>query len=258
LSWLNHTFFPILSGDGSQLVFGDAAGADGTSYGTMLRRTDGTPAARLGEGAPLGVSRDNQWVLSAVPLPVQLVAYPAGVGTARRLDHGEFAGITAAGFVSGDSEFVVCGNARAENVRCYLGAMAGGPLRPFYSASVRHLVVAPDGASIITDVADSGYRQVFLRDGASRPVPGLDPGDDVLRFSPDGKALWTRKSNALPVRVERVDLATGARSLLLPPFGIGRPGLVDVPGVSLADDPRTYAYIDYSAAGILFELTVKH
>jgi len=257
LSWLNHTFFPILSGDGSQLVFGDAAGVAGNSYATMLRHTDGTPAVRLGEGAPLAVSRDKQWVLSGVPLPVELVAYPTGVGTARRLDHGEFAGIIAAGFVSADTEFVVCGNARGASVRCYVGAVAGGPLRPFLSASVRSLAVAPDGASVIANVADSGYRQVFVRDGTSRPVPGLDPGDAVLRFSPDGKALWTRKPNALPVRVERVDLATGARSLLLPPFGIGRAGLVAVPGVTLADDPRTYAYIDRSAAGILFELTVK-
>ena len=257
LSWLNHTFFPILSGDGLQLVFGDAAGAAGNSYATMLRRTDGTPAVRLGEGAPLGVSRDKQWVLSAVPLPVQLVAYPTGVGTARRLDHGEFAGITAAGFVSADTQFVVCGNARGASVRCYVGAVAGGPLRPFLSASVRSLVVSPDGASVIANIADSGYRQVFVRDGTSRPVAGLDPSDAVLRFSPDGKALWTRKPNALPVRVERVDLVTGARTLLLPPFGIGRPGLVAVPGVTLADDPRTHAYIDRSAAGFLFELTLK-
>ena len=257
LSWLNHTFFPILSGDGSQLVFGDAAGAAGNSYGTMLRRTDGTPAIRLGEGAPLAVSRDKQWVLSGVPLPVQLVAYPTGVGSARRLDHGEFAGITTAAFVSADTEFVVCGNARGASIRCYVGAVAGGPLRPFLSASVRSLVVSPDGASVIANVADSGYRQVLVRDGTSRPVAGLDPGDAVLRFSPDGKALWTRKPNALPVRVERVDLATGARSLLIPPFGIGRPGLVAVPGVTLADDPRTYVYIDRSAAGYLFELTVK-
>ena len=257
LSWLSHTFFPIISGDGLQLVFGDAAGASGNSYGTMLRRTDGTPAVRLGDGAPLGVSRDKQWVLSAVPLPVQLVAYPTGVGTARRLDHGEFAGITAAGFVSADTEFVVCGNARGASVRCYLGAVAGGPLRPFLSASVRTLVVSPDGASIIANVADSGYRQVFVRDGISRPVAGLDASDALLRFSPDGKALWTRKPNALPIRVERIDLVTGARTLLLPPFGIGGPGLVAVPGVSLADDPRTYVYIDRSAAGFLFELTVK-
>jgi hypothetical protein len=258
LSWLNHTFFPILSGDGSQLVFGDAAGAAGNRYGTMLRRTDGTPAVRLGEGAPLGVSRDKQWVLSGVPLPVQLVAYPTGVGTAHRLDHGEFAGITAAAFVNADTEFVVCGNARGASIRCYVGAVAGGPLRPFLSASVRSLVVSPDGASVVANVADSGYRQVFVRDGTSRPVAGLDPGDAVLRFSPDGKALWTRKPDALPVRVERIDLASGARSPLLPPFGIGRPGLVAVAGVTLADDPRTYVYIDRSAAGYLFELTVRH
>ena len=258
LSWLNLTFFPILSGDGAQLIFGDGSNLAGDTYGTMLRRTDGSPAVRLGAGAPLGVSLDKQWVLSSIPSePVQLVAYPTGVGTSRRLDHGEFSGITAAAFVGGGNEYVVCGNAPKSAVRCYVGSAAGGALRPFLSASVRRLLVSPDGASVVVNIADSGYRRVLLRDGSSQPVPGLTADDEVLRFSPDGKELWTREPDALPVRAERVNLETGRRSALIPPFAIGRPALVSVSGVSLADDPRTYAYIDRTIADYLFELTVK-
>ena len=257
LSWLNLSFFPILSSDGSQLVFGDGSNLAGDTYGTVLRHTDGSPAVRLGDGAPLAESRDNQWVLSTVPLvPVQLVLYPTGVGTARRLDHGEFAGITAAAFV-GAADYLVCGNQRNSDIRCYRGALAGGPLRPFLAASVQSLLVAPDGGSVIVNVADSGYRQVILRDGTLRPVPGLTLADEVLRFSPDGTELWVRDPDALPVAVERVNIASGTRSRLLPPFGVCRPALVSVRGVSLADDPRTYAYIDRAQAGYLFELTVK-
>jgi hypothetical protein len=85
-------------------------------------------------------------------------------------------------------------------------------------------------------------------------VAGLTPNDIVLRFSPDGKSLWTRQVNSTPVRVEQVDLNSGARRQLLPEFAARRAGVLSVSEVSLADDPRTYAYNEREAAGYLFEL----
>ena len=57
-----------------------------------------------------------------------------------------------------------------------------------------------------------------LRDDTSQSVPGVAPKDQVLRYSPDGKYLWTRQPNLQPVRIEQVNLKTGARSALLPDF----------------------------------------
>ena len=88
-------------------------------------------------------------------------------------------------------------------------------------------------------------------------MPGLTTADDVLRFSPDGKSVWIRQRNTIPVRVERVDLPSGVRSALLPPFAFGRPGLAAIREVALGDDPRNYVYIEREFAGYLFELTTK-
>ena len=261
MSWLNLNFFPQLSGDGSLLAFGDGSNLAGVTYATMLRRTDGSSAVRLGEGAPLAISRDKRWVLSAVPTePVQLMMFPTGVGVARRLDQGQFAGITAAAFVGDGREFLVCGNEPKRPVRCLIGAVAGGPLRTFVTANARtwgNLVVSPDGLTVIVLVPDSGYRQVSVRDGSMHPVAGLTNDDDVLRFSPDGRSLWTVRENALPVRVERVELASGARSALLPPFAAVRPGLTSASAVSLADDPRNHAYIEREYTSSVFEMAQK-
>ncbi|MEO7367022.1 MAG: hypothetical protein ABIZ36_03635, partial [Gemmatimonadaceae bacterium] len=92
------------------------------------------------------------------------------------------------------------------------------------------------------------------RDGTSQGVPGLTSNDRVLRYSPDGQFLWTRQANAYPIRIEQVNLKTGARSLLITGFGARRPGVMEVREVTLADNPKTYAFTEREVVSYLFEL----
>ena len=254
LSWLDITFFPILSGDGSLLIFGDGSSVSGENYAVMLRRTDGSPAVRLGEGGDYSLSRDKQWVLSSLPsVPVKLMMYPTGAGTPRRVDNGEFAGLVAASFLGDGSRLVVCGNEPKHAVRCYVRPIAGGTFKPITPEGVSGAVASPDGESIVA-LSSEGYRQFSTSDGSSRQVPGLVPGDQVIRYSPDGRFLWTRKPKSQPVHVEQIDIATGARSALLPDFSPPRAGVFSVAYVALADDPHSYAYIEREGDSYLFEL----
>ena len=254
LSWLDVSFFPVLSADGSLLAFGDGSSVAGDHYAVMLRRTDGSAAVRLGEGAVLGMSRDKQWVMSVLPsVPVQLMLYPTGAGSSRRLDNGEFLAISAAAFLGSGGDIMVCGNEPRKGTRCYVRPVAGGTFRPFTPEGVRGVVASPDGQSIVARIGD-GYRQFSIRDGTSHSVPGLTPNDQVIRYSPDGKALWTRQTKSQPVRIQQVDLRTGVRSVLLPEFSMPRAGVLNTSEVSLADDPRTYVYMERESASYLFEL----
>jgi hypothetical protein len=254
LSWLDVTFMPILSGDGSLLVFGDGSSASGDNYAIMLRRTDGSPAVRLGEGADYSMSRDKQWVISGLPsVPPKLMMNPTGAGTPRRLDNGEFSGIIGATFLGDGSRIVACGSEPKHAVRCYVKRVAGGPFKPITPEGVGNAVASPDGEHFVAATGE-GYRQFAVADGTSQPVPGIKRADEVLRYSPDGKFLWTWHPKVQPVRVEQIDLATGSRSLLLPPFAPRRAGVTGVGYVALADDPHTYAYIEREAAGYLFQL----
>jgi serine/threonine protein kinase len=258
LSWLDISFFPLISADGTVLVFGDGSRAAGNNYATMLRRTDGSAAVRLGEGAPLALSRDKQWVLSDLPTaPMQLMLYPTGAGSARRLDNGQFASIDEAAFLDDGSRFVVCGAEPAKGVRCYEGQVGKDTFRPFTPEGVRSMIAAPDGQSIVARVGDS-YKQIQTGDGGSRDVPGLTPSDFVIRFSPDGKSVWTRPVSVSPLRIEQVDLRTGARSRLLPDFGARGAAVLSEAEVTLADDPRTYGYMQRESASYLFELKGMH
>ena len=46
----------------------------------------------------------------------------------------------------------------------------------------------------------------------------------------------------------------GARTPLIPDFSPRRPGVLNTLEVSLADDPRTYAYMEREVSNFLFEL----
>ncbi|MEP6766461.1 MAG: protein kinase, partial [Gemmatimonadaceae bacterium] len=257
LSWLDVSFLPVMSTDGSLLAFGDASNVSGENYSVMLRRTDGAPAVRIGEGSVLGMSADKQWLMSSLPsVPAKLMSYPTGAGTARQLDNGEFYAITAGAFVRNDSDIVVCGNEPKQAVRCYVRPLANGKFRPFTPEGVRGAVMSPDGQSIVA-LSEDRYRQFSVRDGTSQAVPGIVMTDRVLRYSPDGKFLWVQRWNSQPVRVEQVDLKSGTRTILLPDFSPRRPGVLNVPDVALGDNPRNFVYMERESSSYLFELKGK-
>ncbi|HYN44249.1 MAG TPA: protein kinase, partial [Thermoanaerobaculia bacterium] len=62
LSWLDWSFPTALSDDGRIVLFEEQN--LGAEYGLFLRRTDGTPPVRLGDGRALALSPDGKWVLA--------------------------------------------------------------------------------------------------------------------------------------------------------------------------------------------------
>jgi hypothetical protein len=56
LSWLDASQPRTLSSDGRLLLFTEYSGAVGNKYGVCLRKTDGSPVVRLGEGYALDLS----------------------------------------------------------------------------------------------------------------------------------------------------------------------------------------------------------
>ena len=184
--------------------------------------------------------------------------YPTGAGNSRRLDYGEFAGMSMGAFLGETGAIVVCGNEqKGIATHFYTGTTAGGPLKAFTSAAMGNLVVSPDGSFVIAQILDSGYRRITVSSDNLQTIAGLTSRDEVLRLSPDGKFLWTRQLNIQPVLVERIDVATGARGALLPPCAFPRPGLLEVRHVALADDPHNHVHIERESFSYLFELTTK-
>ncbi len=254
LSWLDNSQRPNLSPDGEFLAFGDEAADAGANYAVMVRKTDGSPAVRLGEGAVAALSADKRWVLASVPTtPQQLMLYPTGPGQPRRLDHGELESYTDARFFPDGDSLLVCGNENRHATRCYVRALGDGPLRALTPEGTTRGFISPDGRSVLSGSAD-GFSIYPVSGSPPQPVPQLKSTDVVVRWTPDGRGLWITGSNDIPLRVDRLDLATGQRTAVLSILPAARSGLIQIQSLTIADDPRVYAYLGAEYVSHIFDV----
>jgi DNA-binding winged helix-turn-helix (wHTH) protein/Tol biopolymer transport system component len=64
LSWLDGSFIRAVSADGGTLLFDEENSGGGSNAEVYTRKTDGSPAVRLGDGHALALSPDGRWALA--------------------------------------------------------------------------------------------------------------------------------------------------------------------------------------------------
>jgi serine/threonine protein kinase/WD40 repeat protein len=252
ISWLDNSSQPLLSRDGELVAFTDESE---TIYSTLIRKSDGSPAVRLGDGGPRALSNDKRWVVSnSLVVPQRLTLYPTGAGAARRIDRGELETYMRVQFFPDDKRLFLCGKEPKRAPRCYTRPVSEGTLTPVTPEGVTDGILAPDGRQLVGLSADSGQTLYSLDGSPPRVVRGILPLESVLRFSPDSRALWVSRMRELPIRVERLDLATGARSPVISVMPEHQAGLLMINVASFADDPRSHVYLVNEHLSHVFEL----
>jgi eukaryotic-like serine/threonine-protein kinase len=247
LSWLDSSILPVVSADGRSVAFTDMSG--GAQYGVMLRKTDGSPALRLGDGTAVAISRDARWVIGEiVTTPAQFWLYPAGAGDARRLNWAGLQSITSVAFFPGDTLLFVCGTPAGKGARCYRSPLDASALDPMTPEGVGAGLLGPDGSSVLVR---RKAEYLIYRAAGGNPVSVTAVGaDSVIRWSPDGRALWVQSGTPSRPQVDQVDVATGRRTPLLT---IDAPATVFTSArLSVADDPRSYVYETRKWFSLLF------
>jgi len=242
-SWLDVSLQPHLSSDGSLVALSDQGSTGGPNYTVLLRKTDGSDFIRLGEGYATGISPDRRWVSAIVPsTPQKIMLYPTGTGEPRRVDHGQIEAYDDVQWFPDGKSLLVCGNEPGHVSRCYQMPLDGGELRPVTPEGTIGGRTSPDGRQVCALTVGGDYRIYPLDGGKPRIVPSMTTDDQVIRWSPDGKALWVYSRGNLPARIDQIDLATGGRSRLETIEISDQTGVLSVISASLADNPETYAY----------------
>jgi hypothetical protein len=252
LSWLGESAAADLSRDGSKLLFYEYNEAAAESFMTYLRKTDGSDAKMLGEGKALALSPDEKWALVARPSPKpHLTLLPTGLGEARDLPAGDAIQYHWASFFPDGRRIIIAAQEKGKPPRSYIQDLSDGPPRPFAEEGMRATLASPDGREIAGSTLE-GLHLIYAAngEGRARAIVGAEPGDFLVQWSADGKAILVRGVEERPLTLYRIDLASGRRERwkeLAPadPAGFMEFGAGPM-GVRVTPDLRFYAYNFYS------------
>lgn len=252
LSWFDWSLLLDMTADGKTILFSETGEAVGANYSIFLRKTDGSPAIRLGDGGFGALSPDGKWVLASVGSPAKLVLLPTGVGEPRQLtddktEHFNFAWLP-------DSKSITYATAEPGHApRSYLLDIQGGTPRPITPEGAVGGLVTPDGKFLLAFDAQR-VRWLYPISGGEPQKFSFVPSPDerILSFFDGGKSLLLR-SQSLPVKITRVDLATGRREAFKEIVPGDPAGVQAIPTLRLSADGKSYAY---SVGRILSDLFV--
>jgi eukaryotic-like serine/threonine-protein kinase len=245
LSWFDWSLTRDLSADGKTLLFDESGQGGGTNYSIYVRKTDGSPAVRLGDGAAFALSPDGKWAAAVLPgpSPRPLELLPTGPGEPRRLS-GDSINHTWTKFFADGRRILFAGNEPKHGLRLYVQDLSGGPPRPVSPEGVRGfpITVSPDGKWTSATGPDGQAWLYPVEGGQSVKVSGLEPGETVIQWTPDGRSLYVRNLSSVPARISRVERETGRRELWKELMPSDSAGLLKIFGSYFSADGRSYAY----------------
>jgi len=243
LSWLDWSRPSAVSADGQWVLFEEQGQGGGSGYSVYVRRTDGSPAVRLGDGSGTDLSPDGQWAATiSIVKPDHFTLLPLGPGEARTVNVPGLSLFSVNWFPDG-RRFLITGNEKGKSVRLYVMDGEGGTPKPISPEGIRLAgTVSPDGRQIAVAM-NSGPPQIFPAEGGEgRAVPGSKPGENPRRWASDGRSLYVVSRDAPGTRIDRLDLATGKRTPIKILMPADRAGLLDLTFVHLSEDARSYVY----------------
>ena len=253
LSWLDFSQPFAFSSDGRSLLFSEEGGILGINYAACLRRIDGSPVVRLGEGDAADLSPDGKWALAVIPTsPQQLMVYPTGAGEPRRLERGPLVTYDSAEYFPDGQRVLICGHEEGQPDRCYVQDLARGAPRAITPPGTRKAFLSPDSRTILARQSDGLYQFYSVDGGPPRAVPGAKPEDTIIRWSVDGRSVLVYPRLVVPARIERLDLETGSRTAVrtLGPQQLA--GVLAIGRIIMTADEKTYAYYTSTMISHLF------
>ncbi len=241
-SWLDYSLVRDMSGDGRTVLFTEGGRAGGATYGAYMRKTDGSPAVRLGDGDAAALSADGKWAITlSNGSPQQLILQPTGAGVPRPVTDDAIGHLKARWFADG-SRIAFAGHEPGHGVRLFVQALAGGAPRAITPEGVGvDFAVSADGKQVAGLDADQRVCLYPVEGGTPQVVPALAPGFVPIRWSNNGRRLYVFRSEGAPGAIYAYDVAS-ARTERLHEIDLPEPaGFVKFNGVFASGDGASYA-----------------
>jgi eukaryotic-like serine/threonine-protein kinase len=252
LSWFDYSYPADLSADGKTLLFdeeGSGSGlayskSSGLTYAVFLRKTDGSSAVLLGEGAATALSPDQKWAVAQPQgSPAQLRLFATGAGDSRQLTNDKINHTWARWFPDG-KRILFSGDEAGQGTRLYVMDVEAGTSKPITPEGVdaSAFAISPDSSTIATSDADRNGMLFTLAGGTPKPIPGFKNGESVITFSSDGSSIYVYHPGELPARVSRLDIRTGQRTLWKELMPSDPAGVETIGPILMTPDAKTCVY----------------
>ncbi|HEY3349621.1 MAG TPA: protein kinase [Thermoanaerobaculia bacterium] len=247
LSWLDGADAADLSADGKTVLINEKGEGGGPNGSIYLRGTQGSTATLIGEGLALSLSPDGRQVLAVAPTtPPSLVLLPTGTGTPKRLDLPGISGRIDGRVFPDGKRLLVVDAASGRPSQVYVASIDGGKPRPLGPAGLAlpsfGNPVSPDGRFVA--LVDGERRSVLCRTdgGEPSPIAGMEPGEFVVQWSPDGRFLYIHRGGGFPAKVWKLEIATHRRELVREIVPSDIAGVSSIERIRLTPDARTLIY----------------
>lgn len=244
LSWLDWSLVSDISADGKMIAFDEEGEGGGPTYATCIRKTDGTPPVRLGEGHSFAMSPDGKWIISDIfGTSERLVLLPTGAGTSKVVGASNLEFYAAANWLRDGKTIVFSAKGSGGNYRTYLQNIDGGSPKPITPEGTQGVLGSPEGKEIMA--FDSQLRRWIIypvQGGEPRPLIGIEPGEQAVQWSTDGQSLYLAKYGPSPIKIYKLDMTTHQRVLWKEISPADHPGLLGVGPIRITPDGKAYAY----------------
>ncbi len=257
LGWGDNSFASDLTPDGTMIALSVQGEASDRGYDVYIRKTDGSPAVRLGDGIPIQFSSDGKWVLTSYPSGLkpastpQLMLLPTGAGQAVTLthdsiDHG-FATLLPDG-----KRFLFDGVEPGHAPRSWVQDGSDGKPQPITPEGVIGNHVSPDGKLMAAVGLEHKFWLYPVDGGPPTALSGIEPGEVPIGWSADSKHLFVATVEAVPVRISRTEVSTGRRQFVRKVAPSDLAGLWGFLTVHITPDGKSYVYSDYRILSDLY------
>jgi Tol biopolymer transport system component len=240
VSWQDWSVLTRISPDGKWIYFSEEGDGGGAKYAAYMRATDGSPAIRLGEGSPYGLSPDGKSLASVVPgRPMQLVILPTGVGETKNISQPGF-DYDFAFWMADGKRLAIQGREPGKRTRVYLQDVNGGSMKP----------LTPEGVDLGSDPEQNA---AVFRDGDKLTVYPFDgspvqtrkailPRLALPQIVQTGRFIIGGLNFGVPLKLYRFDTVTGQKQPWKEFVPSDRAGVYSVGPYDITPDGKYYAY----------------
>jgi eukaryotic-like serine/threonine-protein kinase len=208
LAWLDSSLLYELSNDGKSALFVELSNGQGRNSAIYMRKTDGSPAIRLGYGNRPSLSPDGKWVACIHNEGERsgLMLLPTGPGESRfpKIEGIHFDGVE---WLPDNKRILFTGNETGHAIRTWIYEVEGNKWTPLTQEGTRGTRVSPDGRWFVTVDAHKLLLSP-LGGGESETVLDLQNGESAVRWSGDGRYLFLQQREPSSIKIIRLEVAT--------------------------------------------------